>query len=1064
MLSIRTILPKLFSIALTICLGFSVNAQFHDGLLVEYGKNRVQYRNFEWQYHTQGEFEIYYYQGGKALAGDIASIVADARKELLQYFGNNLDGPIQILVYNNQVEFKQSNIGLFQPEDEGNNIGGNAKLVGNKIFIYGRGDRKEMERDLVEGLARISLNQILYKGSWQEAMRNSSVLQVPDWFEEGLVRYISDPISAESKAYVYDAGKTGDLGWIERTYGEQAGKFGQGVWTYIADVYGKQAIANVLYMVRVSSNVEGGFRFATGLSLDELMKEVISYSNRLSSSTYRTEINTLEDDPNKFDYNYYSVSPDGNTTAYITNERGQLTIRTKNNKTGDVKKRVVHGKKLSQIGDGENLHIAWHPNSNQLCYAINEKGNPQLITIRLDEKGFTQKTLFRIDGILSLDYSPDGRNIVFSGLRDGRSDLYLYRVVGNIQEPLWIDKYDDLDPRFTNGGNSIIFASNRPDDTLRNETNYAPFARELDLYLAHLDRDQIQLERLVHTPLVDERQPIPLSENDFVYLAEKPSGMQDLMWGWKDSTILNIDTIIKYRYYTDTRVLQDLAVPALGLGCDTVNEKIHAPIILNQKLYKMEVAEMPNSSSRISSNLSDHLIVKSLRNDFIPPDWSVKLSPTQVDIRNYTFEGEKRGRESETKSQPVKENTTEEKRKVSNVKLKPSNYRLNFTLDKMQTQVSNAFGSQFYTPYDGNINVNPGIGNATEIRLSDLFEDRHIIAGFNIPANLSNSLIGLAYYNLEAQTDKMFSIQRQGTISFDAENYTLLETTSLFSKYRLTFPLDEVRSIRASVGLRVDRHVPQGTEMNTLTQPIEYAEQFGGELAYVYDDSRILALNIREGTRAKVWSEFYIDKEGLSFGTLGFDARKYIRLYSNSIFAVRMVGDWSIGSNKLLHLLGGTDNVLFNFGSITSEIDPNVPYAYQARITPLRGFSNNARNGSNAFVMNAEVRIPIWSTLFKIPASSDFLRNFQVVGFADIGSAWNGLHPYSEDNSFNTTVIEQNPITFTVDNNHEPILYDWGVGIRSRFLGYWVCADFAWGVDNKTIQSARFSLSLNFDF
>ena len=38
MLSIRTILPKLFSIAL-ICLGFSVNAQFHDGLLVEYGKN-----------------------------------------------------------------------------------------------------------------------------------------------------------------------------------------------------------------------------------------------------------------------------------------------------------------------------------------------------------------------------------------------------------------------------------------------------------------------------------------------------------------------------------------------------------------------------------------------------------------------------------------------------------------------------------------------------------------------------------------------------------------------------------------------------------------------------------------------------------------------------------------------------------------------------------------------------------------------------------------------------------------------------------------------------------------
>ena len=57
-----------------------------------------------------------------------------------------------------------------------------------------------------------------------------------------------------------------------------------------------------------------------------------------------------------------------------------------------------------------------------------------------------------------------------------------------------------------------------------------------------------------------------------------------------------------------------------------------------------------------------------------------------------------------------------------------------------------------------------------------------------------------------------------------------------------------------------------------------------------------------------------------------------------------------------------------------------------------------------------------------------------------------------------------NPITISIDNNHEPILYDWGVGLRSRMLGYWVSADFAWGVDNQIIQPTRFSLSLNFDF
>ena len=73
-------------------------------------------------------------------------------------------------MFNNQTEFKQSNVGLFTPEDEGNNIGGNAKLVGSKLFVYGRGDRKELEKDLVEGLARIAIRQALYIGSWQDAL------------------------------------------------------------------------------------------------------------------------------------------------------------------------------------------------------------------------------------------------------------------------------------------------------------------------------------------------------------------------------------------------------------------------------------------------------------------------------------------------------------------------------------------------------------------------------------------------------------------------------------------------------------------------------------------------------------------------------------------------------------------------------------------------------------------------------------------------------------------------------------------------------------------------------
>ena len=174
-----------------------------------------------------------------------------------------------------------------------------------------------------------------------------------------------------------------------------------------------------------------------------------------------------------------------------------------------------------------------------------------------------------------------------------------------------------------------------------------------------------------------------------------------------------------------------------------------------------------------------------------------------------------------------------------------------------------------------------------------------------------------------------------------------------------------------------------------------------------------------------------------------------------------MAGDWSIGQKKLLHMLGGTDNSLSLAGNANTAVDPDIPFAYQARITPLRGFQNNVRNGANVAVANAELRLPVF---FNSAGKSDFLKHLQAVAFADVGAAWTGLHPYTDDNSFNFVTVNANPITVTVNNNREPILYDLGFGVRSRFLGYWLAADWAYGVDDGITLPRRFTLSLNFDF
>ena len=1055
---------------MVICISTSVEAQFHNGLQIEYGKNRVQYREFNWQYHIQDSFEIYYYQGGKELAGAVAGIVEECNSELKTFFGSDLEGPIQILVYNNLTEFRQSNIGVFNADDESENIGGTAKIIGNKLFIYGSGDRKKLIRDLTEGLSRIALQQVLYRGSWQDAIKSGSTIHVPDWFTEGLVKYISEPVSARSHAHIYDAARSGELHKIDRTYGEEAGNLGIAVWSYINDVYGKQSIANILYMVRISRNVEGGIRFATGMTLNQIINEVVNYSLDQTPSDYSNSLPPIGDLKSKrkaikkgVSFVATKTSPDGKVQAYIKSDLGQLQVYVADIESGDIQRKAVHGNKLHRTDDDRSMEIAWHPNSQQFSYVISEKGQPVLATIRIDEKKPVLKNLFRIDDVMGLDYSKDGRSIVFSGLNGGRSDLYIYRIIGNIQEPLWEDRFDDLYPRFTSDGSGIIFSSNRTDDTLRNDRENISFASDLDLFVYNLASKELVLKRVVSTPGVDDRYPTPLPNNEFVYLAEHPDGAQEVKWGWADSTILNIDTIIHYQHFIDTRTLIKIDVPILKFAVDTVARTMSGEAVAMRHFYSLALGSCPQSSQRLTDEFSNggHYNVDVL--EFTPPKWEEEFSETQADIHNYVFEIEKKSEPKQEKE--VVENVKSEQKVIEDlIKLSPHNYRLNYTLEKVQSQANNTFGADFYRAYDGSISLQPGFGDASEIRISDLFDDKHIVAGFNIPADLRNSSFGLAYFDLAGRVDKVLTFQRQGSTSLDRDNYILSETASHYAKYQFDFPVDEVRSFRTAIGLRVDRNVPQGTEMFTLTMPNTWKTQMGVEMAWVHDNTRNLALNIREGMRAKVWYEYFLNEKGQRFGTIGFDARRYMKLYANSILALRLAGNWSLGDVKLLHLLGGMDNAIAFSNNHGTPIDVTQNYAYQASITPMRGFKNNARNGSNAAIANMELRVPVWSTVFSTPSTSDFMHNLQIIGFVEAGSAWTGIHPYSEENTFNSTVIENNPITVTIDNNHEPLIYDFGWGLRSRLLGYWVCADFGWGIDNGILMERRFTLSLNFDF
>ena len=74
--------------------------------------------------------------------------------------------------------------------------------------------------------------------------------------------------------------------------------------------------------------------------------------------------------------------------------------------------------------------------------------------------------------------------------------------------------------------------------------------------------------------------------------------------------------------------------------------------------------------------------------------------------------------------------------------------------------------------------------------------------------------------------------------------------------------------------------------------------------------------------------------------------------------------------------------------------------------------------GTNFAVVNAELRFPVISYIYKSPINNSFFKNFQVIGFFDIGSAWSGLNPFSGDNAYENDYYDNYPVTVIIHNDN----------------------------------------------
>ncbi len=1084
---------------------FPLKAQFYYGLNQEFGKNRVQYVDFDWFLHRFERYDIYFYRGNDELAAQVARLTDKTLVRIENFLDAPLEDRVQILVFNNLSDLKQSNVN--SNEDEDYNSTGVTRISGRRLFLYFNGSYADLEKDLRSGLAEVVLSNLVY-GGFTQSLKNSTLLNLPEWYTEGLISYIGDDWNSEIDSKIKDGFLSGKYKRINSLIGEDAKNAGHSFWHYIAQTYGRKVLKNIIYMAIVNRNIESGFSYILGKDLEMITKGWKDfYKEQYKDGIFEDELkgDPIVKVPKSKRIARISLSKDGTKLAYVKQKFGEYKVYIKDLETGKKKRILKGGHKIAQNADYSFPLLAWHPNGEILAMFTEEKGFIYLNFYNLSEKKLEKKRFFKFDEILSFKYSQDGKRFLMSAVKRNQSDIFIYTILNTKIEQLTNDSYDDRDPSFFDNEKRVAFSSNRISDTLKKKEWSTDFPKQsLDIFAMKAQEpteDTSVIWRLTNSDGISEYATQEFQDGYLSFLSGR-SGIVNRHLIKIDSSIAYVDTITHYEYsfkeYQQTnynRSIQDYSIGKEG-------EKDYV-LILRDRRYKVyglehknaknltarEIQPMPKSANKLpldsakaSSQSTQTELISS--ND-VSPLYYPGHDPNsfEINISDYEFDDESRlSRRSRRRKPVVKKveilpspETVQVVQKEEELEIPPKrNYFLSFFKDDFSIGFDNIFSNPQYQRFTGFVTpdlLNFGFNSNFKVGVIDLMHDYRIIgaantnfqplSGTSIVPN-AEFYISVSNYKKRLDIDYVFSRRSQVLIQ-NFSNYDRIITYELMPKF--SWPFNPVSSIRGSVGYRLDKTIVLTRESFSLEEDDAFRDYAVAKLAFVHDNTRKIGLNLYSGLRYKLFTEYYrnLNQSPTGLFTAGIDARHYTIIHRNLIWANRFASGISWGPERLIYIMGGVDNSFSNSVEPTPIADNN--YVFQTLVTNMRGSFQNIRNGDKFAVINSELRWPILSYLFRRPIRSDIFKNLQVVGFADVGTAWNGPSPYSDENKINTTEIPFGSSGLIVlDSQKEPILAGIGTGLRTRVFGYFVRFDWAWGIEDGLMKPRIFSFSLGTDF
>ena len=1046
----------------------------------EFGKNRVQYHDDfnNWSMYETENFIVYWYGKGRNIAQTSVQIAEYVHPNIQNLVEHRINDKIEIIVYTDVSDLLQSNIGNEETFETRNET---TKVIGSRIFVYFDGNHRNLERKIKKGIAQVYFNAMYSQGSLQEIIDSDPDLNVPTWYREGFVSYSGSNWDFLIEDELRDLWhiKKGKYRKFNKLANDHPRVAGHAMWHYLAQEYGRTSITTMLYLMRLRNDFNENVEFVFGFDLKKLKKDWTKFYERLYTSESEQFIEFNEEEKVNLGYkkwfpkSVFKLSPDGNTLIYVANENGKFKMILRDLKTGDQDVIFKYGSKNKvQQTDWNYPIVAWHPTRPEVTFCYEHRDAIRLRKLNLSTgEFFEQEIPENFQRLYSIDYVNE-EEYLFNAVTEGFSDLYLYRPKSRQHEQITKDFYDDVDASYVQLGQQwgILFSSNRPTSSIIPERldTILPTAH-FNVFFLPLDSDFAL--QLTNTPEESEYQP-KIVDGHYLTFLKSSTGINnrwvvDLNSRRKAYPVSNFSrNIINHESnkYNRTSIYQTYNNGAYEVYIDTPNWNESKSPYLTSTANKTSIQEANLKEEENPIEIKRPTVF--FESEFEDPE---VLEPLETNAKFKTI----------NRNFIQTFGIDEDNKKV--IDFEPARSvaaRRQFKLEQFITRADNEVlfeGLESYADLENQIQ-NQEVGILFKGIAKDIFEDYKIELGLRMPTDFKGSEFFVIVDDRKKRIDKRFALyrkQRTRLLPLDLQRERELTWIGL---HRQSYPFDAYRSVRATGQLRVDQNFLLHSDLASRNLERLNEKRMSVKLEYIFDNTLDIDLNLRHGTKYKAYVEainrFDLDFDnGFNFDAsrgfttvFGFDGRHYEQILRNSILAFRLAGASSFGSDKILYYVGGTD------GWVGAQFDQATPvpsddvFAYKTIAPNLRGFNHNVRNGRTFLLGSAELRIPIVKYLSNKELKSKFLRNIQITGFVDVGSAWHGLFPNSNSSPINQQTISGPRVVVDLELDKTIFAYSYGAGARISLFGYFVRADYAWGTDSGFRQKPKLHISLGTDF